>query len=84
MNKTRDSTVAGEINQCTSIYEEEIYFNFMHFDNYNLLDISKPPKTKSSCIVTEIIIKHLSAANNETIYFSKRKISGIFILRKCK
>ena len=70
----------------TSIIEEEIYFNLMHWNNYSLLDKSELPKTKLDCKVTQIIIikKHLSAVNNEKIHFLKRKISGIFIIRKCK
>ena len=58
----------------------------MHWNNYSLLDISELHETKFDCKVTQIIIikKHLSAANNEKIHFLKRKISGIFILRKCK
>ena len=74
------------LDRYTSTIEEEIYFNLMHWNNYSLLDISKSPKTKLDCKVTQIIIikKHLSAVNNEKIHFLKRKIFRIFIIRKCK
>ena len=47
---------AGQINQITSISEEEIYFNLMHRNNYSLLDGVKSPKTKLNSEITRIII----------------------------
>ena len=49
MTKSIDWTFAGLINRCTFIREEEIYFHIRNWNNYSLLDISEPPKTKLNC-----------------------------------
>ena len=85
MDKRIDWTFAGQINQSTSINEEEIYFTLTYWNNYNLFDISKLPYSKLHRKLTQIIIiiKNLSTVNNELFYFSKIKVSGIFTIRKC-